>query len=206
MSQLPDVVTEKPDAVNPKKKLSVFQDTAAPEQSCKGPSPAEQTPFTAGLATEMKSLRARFTYNGEERRSSEDSNADTVTMSSPSKDSKRKRSVASEQPVIPCSSPVADRAVESSRKSTGLEAAADEINEADWLAAESQPLSGCSGTNTQSSRDTQSSGASKPCFSQGSEDLLVPDSDGEEEIDEVEDRDSHRTSFSFDLARFAFVG
>ncbi|THZ21362.1 PIN domain-like protein [Aureobasidium pullulans] len=183
MNSLPDTAVS--GAARPSRKLSIFEDTktSAPYTV------KDETPFTSGLASEMQSLRTRFSYQ------STAANDDDATVSSSTlKDSKRKRSVT--EGIVLCSSPVREL---NSSKVPQCEDTSDDINEADWLAAESQPLSRGSGANT------QSSGGSKPHFSQGSEDLLVPDSEGEEE-DEEEQGTPRRPSFPLNLERFAFAG
>lgn len=183
MSQLPESAI-KPESVKPVKRLSIFQDDKTPSRPGEVSTEADETPFTAGLASEMQSLRTKFLYQAV---------APDQDILADNKKPKRKRSFSRE--VVPCSSPVAEKKL----VKLVCEDANDDINEADWLAAESQPLSRISAQDTQSSRD------SKPCFSQGSEDLLVPDSEGEEE-DEVGEEGLRRPSFSLDLSRFAFAG
>ncbi|KAG9532134.1 PIN domain-like protein, partial [Aureobasidium melanogenum] len=186
MSLLPGPAEQR-SSVGSTKKLSVFQDVGSSDVPGETSDTTTETPFTAGLANEIQSLRSRFSY---QHAASGDAPTDLATTG----ESKRKRHET--DGVIPCSSPMMDR--KSNETSQG-ESLHDDINEADWLSAESQPLSRTSGQNT------QSSGSSKPCFSQGSEDLLIPDSEGEED-DEEEQGLHRRPSFPLDLARFAFTG
>jgi exonuclease-1 len=186
MSLLPGT-TERQGLSKPTKKLSVLQDVEsyhAPDETTKT---TDEAPFTAGLANEVRSLRSRFSYQ-------QTVSGDDVADLSTTTESKRKRSEP--ECVIPCSSPVTDR---KNNATLQREDSNDDINAADWLSAESQSLSRGSGQNT------QSSGASKPYFSQGSEDLLIPDSEGEED-DEEESGSIRRPSFPLNLARFAFTG
>ncbi|KAH0267643.1 PIN domain-like protein, partial [Aureobasidium melanogenum] len=186
MSLLPGP-DEQRSSVGATRKISVFQDIGSPDVPGETSDATTETLFTAGLADEIQSLRSRFSY----QHTTSDAPTDLTTTS----ESKRKRDET--EAVIPCSSPVMDR---KSNETVQIEEGPhDDINEADWLSAESQPLSRASGQNT------QSSGSSKPCFSQGSEDLLIPDSEGEEE-DEEEQGLHRRPSFPLDLARFAFTG
>ncbi|KAG9917397.1 PIN domain-like protein, partial [Aureobasidium melanogenum] len=186
MSLLPGPAEQR-SSVGSMKKLSVFQDVGSLDVPGETSDTTSETPFTAGLANEIESLRSRFSY---QQPASGDAPTDLATTS----ESKRKRHET--DGVIPCSSPVMDR---KSNETLQGESPYDDINEADWLSAESQTLSRVSGQNT------QSSGSSKPCFSQGSEDLLIPDSEGEED-DEEEQGLQRRPSFPLDLARFAFTG
>ncbi|KAG9691147.1 PIN domain-like protein, partial [Aureobasidium melanogenum] len=186
MSLLPGPAQQR-SSVGSTKKLSVFQDVGSPDVPGETSDTTTETPFTAGLANEIQSLRSRFSYQHA-------ASGDAPTALATTSESKRKRHET--DGVIPCSSPVMDR---KSNETLQGESPHDDINEADWLSAESQPLSRASGENT------QSSGSSKPCFSQGSEDLLIPDSEGEED-DEEEQGLHRRPSFPLDLARFAFTG
>lgn len=181
MSLLPGT-TEQRSPIKSTNKLSVSQSV----ESSAVPDETAETPFTAGLSDEIQSLRTKFSY----QQTASDDVTDVLATTEP----KRKRSEA--EAVIPCSSPVEVR-----KTSVTLQRvdSPDDINEADWLSAESQPLNRMSGQNT------QSSGSSKPYFSQGSEDLLIPDSEGEEDDEEEQSLD-RRPSFSLDLARFAFSG
>ncbi|KAK6001737.1 hypothetical protein QM012_002227 [Aureobasidium pullulans] len=187
MSLLPGTA-ERRSSIGSTKKLSVFQGVGSPDAPVEISAATIETPFTAGLANEIQSLRSRFSYQDA---ASGDAPKDSATTN----ESKRKRKETED--VIPCSSPIM-----MDRKSNEVlqnEDPHDDINEADLLSAESQPLSRASGQNT------QSSGSSKPCFSQGSEDLLIPDSEGEEDDEEAQDL-HRRPSFPLDLARFAFTG
>lgn len=186
MNLLPDAA-ERRSSIGSKKKLSVFQDVDSSDVPGEVIDATIETPFTAGLANEIQSLRTRFSY---QHTASSDDPTDLIAAT----ESKRKRNET--EAVIPCSSPVMER---KSNETSQSEDAHDDINEADWLFAESQPLSHASGQNT------QSSGSSKPCFSQGSEDLLIPDSEGEEDDEEEQGLD-RRPSFPLSLARFAFTG
>jgi exonuclease-1 len=186
MSLLPGT-TKHPSPPKSTNKLPVFQDAESHHVPDKISDTDDETPFTAGLANEVQSLRTRFSY---QHTASGDDVADSLTTA----ESKRKRSEP--ETVIPCSSPVMNRKDNATLQNKDSNA---DINAADWLAAESQPLSRGSGQNT------QSSGASKPYFSQGSEDLLIPDSEGEED-DEEEQGLNRRPSYPLDLARFVFTG
>ncbi|CAD0108326.1 unnamed protein product [Aureobasidium uvarum] len=178
---------ERRSPVKSTRKLSIFQDAGSIDATGETSESTAETPFTAGLANEIQSLRTRFSYRHD---AFGDDGTDAATIS----ESKRKRSGT--PGVVPCSSPVTDRKSVETRHCEDMN---DDINEADWLSAQSQPLSRTSG------QDTQSSGSSKPYFSQGSEDLLIPDSEGEE--DEEEEQGLHRRpSFPLNLARFAFTG
>lgn len=186
MSLLPGTIEQR-SPIKSTNKLSVFQHVESPDFPDETIDTTAETPFTAGLTDEIQSLRTRFSY----QQTTSDGVADVLTTV----ESKRKRSEA--EAVVPCSSPVENR---KSNATLGCVDPTDDVNEADWLSAESQPLSRRSGQNT------QSSGSSKPYFSQGSEDFLIPDSEGEEEEDEEEKGVERRPSFSLDLARFAFTG
>lgn len=186
MSLLPDATEQRRSMISTKK-LSVFDDIDSPDVPGEITDVTIETPFTAGLANEIQSLRTRFSYQ-------HTTSGDAPTDLTSTPESKRKRNET--EAVITCSSPVMER---KSNETSQSEDAHDDINEADWLSAESQPLSRASGQNT------QSSGSSKPCFSQGSEDFLIPDSEGEED-DEEEQGLNRRPSFPLDLAKFAFTG
>ncbi|KAG9534736.1 PIN domain-like protein, partial [Aureobasidium melanogenum] len=167
MSLLPSPAEQR-SSIGSTKKLSVFQDVGSSDVPGETFDTTTETPFTAGLANEIQSLRSRFSY---QHAAPGDAPTDLATTMM---DQKSNQTLRGESPH-------------------------DDINEADWLSAESQPLSRASGQNT------QSSASSKPCFSQGSEDLLIPDSEGEED-DEEEQGLHRRPSFPLDLARFAFTG
>lgn len=182
MSQLPDVLGNT-SPVRSTKKMSIFHDTETPSRP--GVSLHDEMPFTTGLASEMQSLRTKFSYHPDTPGLNEDVHS--------SSEVKRKRN--EDEHIVPCSSPVAEPITAAVDEPPICE---DDINEADWRAAESEPLSRVLG-KTQSGREA------KPFFSRGSEDLLIPDSEGEEE-DEVEGIDSRRPSFPLDLAKFAYAG
>ncbi|KAI5205939.1 hypothetical protein AUEXF2481DRAFT_27566 [Aureobasidium subglaciale EXF-2481] len=179
--------TERRNSAGPQRKLSVLQDPDTSDVPQESSGTTSGTPFTAGLADELQSLRARFSHQ-------HTTSSSNVTHPSTTQDTKRKR--GEQDGVVPCSSPLVDRKI---LKPSQLGDTDDDINEADWYAAQSLPLSGttCHGT--------QSSGASKPCFSQGSEDFLIPDSEGEE-ADEEEQGAHPRSGFPLSLSRFVFTG
>ena len=185
MSLLPGT-TEQRSPIKSTNKLPVFQHIESPDVPDETIDTTTETPFTAGLADEIQSFRTRFSY--------QQTTSHDVTDVLATTESKRKRSEA--EVVVPCSSPADDQ-----KSNAPLQCVdpTDDINEADWLSAESQPLSRKSGQNT------QSSGSSKPYFSQGSEDLLIPDSEGEEEDEEEQGLD-RRPSFPLNLSRFVFTG
>jgi len=185
MSLLPGT-TEQGSSTRSTNRLTIYQHVESPGVLEEAIDATAETPFTAGLADEVQSLRSRFSYQY--------AAPSNVTDAPTTTESKRKRSEV--EVVVPCSSPVRDQKSEAALQGGD---STDDINEVDWLSAESQPVSRTSGQNT------QSSGASKPYFSQGSEDLLIPDS--EEEQEDEEDQNLHRRpSFPLDLARFAFMG
>jgi exonuclease-1 len=186
MSLIPSI-SERRSPAKPKNKLSVFQHVESRDEPDKTTDTTAETPFTAGLTDEIQSLRTRFSYQ-------HTVSGDDVTDLSTTAESKRKRSGT--EVVVPCSSPVRDQ---KSNVTQQLDDSTNDINEADWLSAESQPL------GRTSAQTTQSSGTSKPYFSQGSEDLLIPDSEGEEEDEEEQDL-HRRPSFPLNLARFVFTG
>lgn len=186
MSLIPNI-TERRSPVKPKNKLSIFQHVESHDEPDKTTDTTAETPFTAGLTNEIQSLRTRFSYQ-------HTASSDDVTGFSTTAESKRKRSET--EVVVPCSSPVMDQ---KSNAILQCDDPTNDINEADWLSAESQSLS------RTSAQTTQSSSSSKPYFSQGSEDLLIPDSEGEEEDEEEQDL-HRRPSFPLNLARFAFTG
>jgi exonuclease-1 len=142
-----------------------------------------ETPFSAALSGEMESLRAKFSYQPAVH------NGDTWSVNTEPKLERVETEVS-----VPCSSPITERQC---NRTLSCEDEKDDINETDWLAAQFQPISRACG------QETQSSASSKACFSQGSEDLLIPDSEGEEEDEEEQGR---QPSFSLNLSRFAFAG
>ncbi|KAI5202879.1 PIN domain-like protein [Aureobasidium subglaciale] len=179
--------TECRNSPGPQRKLPILQDivTSTVPHASSGATP--ETPFTAGLANELQSLQTRFSYQ-------HTTSSSGVTKSSTTHETKRKR--GEQDGVVPCSSPLMERKTFEPGQCGDM---SDDINEADWHAAQSLPLSEttCQGT--------QSSGASKPCFSQGSEDFLIPDSEGEED-DEDEQGAHPRSGFFLGLSRFVFTG
>lgn len=220
MSQLPD--HHSPPTTKSSRKLAVFKDgvakatditeiafavssstpvvktTALSERHVKEPpSPAGESVFTAGLAANAQLLRFTYSSSKEGKQSadpvkrSEDSRPD-ATKVMPSNEG---RSI-SPSVSVPCSSPARDR---QSPEESGIHRSSlgDDLNEADWQAAESRPL--------HTLPVTRPSAAQRPMADEitlkGSEDLLVPDSEGE-----GEEETSRHTGFSFDLGRFAFAG
>lgn len=172
--------------------------------------PTKEDTFSSGLATDVALLRFQsFTYHSKEPRKNtperHERTPDTKTIRSgaventkgtPTKESPNEEpaSLPAAAETIPCSSPVTDNC-------TG-----NDFEEADWQETESRPLYSLSRMPSSGQKGLQSikdgAAAATPVV-RGSEDLLVPDSEGEEEIIHEDER---RASFSFDIAKFAFAG
>ncbi|GAB7351367.1 hypothetical protein MBLNU459_g2050t1 [Dothideomycetes sp. NU459] len=213
MSQLIDVPTE-PLKKKSSKKLDVFKDGSLAKResddtvSLRKPTTASfdesklgNSLFSAGLATDIGRLRA------ESCKTEDDENETSSAVHKPSlsigKYAFEMRSPAhASDPissVVPCSSPITGdgRDADSAKVSENhnVEApACEDFDEADWLAAESRPLASL----VRQRRDLESGEISTRAVV-GSEDLLVPDSEGEED-------GLKHTGFSFSLAQFAFSG
>lgn len=203
LSQLDDVEMNPPKKLVSSKKLAVFREEGSANSkkdivSTTKPfdeSNLGQSLFSTGLAADLKRLRA-------ESSKAEDSE----------KQPKRRLSIAKyalemhspERPsnpaaVVSCSSPMAQERKDGhdiEELVTTVDETSEDFDEAEWAAAESRPLASLlSRTEEVCSRQT----SSKVVF--GSEDLLIPDSEGEEEEEEIK-----HTGSSFDLSRFAFSG
>lgn len=103
-----------------------------------------------------------------------------------------------EQDTVPCSSPPQDRSIEYDGNRSAEE---EPISDADWSAADGQEVSLLGKyalPGSWASRRNKTTSDLHSLF-KGSEDLLVPDSEGEEDTPK-------RPTFAFDIGKFAFAG
>lgn len=204
MSQLPDDTGSQKTDRRSSRKLTVFTDertdsgigsaitaespdsTAAEkleEELSAPPEEPEETIFSSGLARNVDLLR-RFKYSNGERAGHVSDIIEQQESELPRLEIKQMSAAST----VPCSSPVTaneEATNEAVNKTEGFD-------DADWQEAESRPLN-----------SLLSSGKTIPTNEsvvRGSEDQIIPDSEGEEE------EMTQHTGFSFDLAKFAFAG
>lgn len=159
------------------------------EQSQEPCAPLGETPFTSGLTASVDLLRFKYSST-------------KMTQEKTNKPPKRRHTEGSSVPdshnnlPIPCSPPTTS-------PDTKEMPTDDHFDDADWNAAESRLLSTLSG-QSQSLRSRKPVKAEEATV-KGSEDLIVPDSEGEG--DEEEEFGAKSTAgFRFDIGRFAFAG
>ena len=153
----------------------VTPDTSFESSNTTDVNDTQESVFSKGLSAEMAALRAKFTFGAE---IANDKTTNLAGLSNEVYDT------------VPCSSPplpatMLDREV------------ADEdatIDQAEWLAMESQPLRPLSVSKKPGL-------SAREIVPKGSEDLLVPDSEGDDES-------TRRSSFGdkLELSKFAFTG
>lgn len=207
MAQMDDVpVTVDPQKKRPNKRLGVFKDENPTAGRTDESAPMQMfttkdfneaglgtSLFSTGLAADMKCLRG-----------------ESSTLEDDKKQPKRSLSIAkyafemlppkhtsSITMDVPCSSPVAQDNKHGAEESERADADASEgFDEADWAAAESHPLASLLSRKGEQQVKSATT-ISRAVF--GSEDLLIPDSEGEEE-------EIKHTGSSFNLSRFTFSG
>ncbi|KAL1301655.1 hypothetical protein AAFC00_005875 [Neodothiora populina] len=206
MSQLADQST----SPRPRKdkKLAVFNDTSETDIKEKddgsktGTSPLEQSNedeaesiFTPSLKANVGLLR-QFTY------SSAKTKEDSTNPAKP--ESGNESSNKAPEALVPCSSPIlsAEQTQEDTHSVEALPTAFDSFAEADWTEAESRCITTTKTSEIHPHETTTTATTTGP---KGSEDMIVPDSEGEEDNEEMLATFKH-TGFSLNLGRFAFSG